>query len=137
MEESTFLSRSFADQGLKIRIRKELRQRRKLSKVSDTEENSSVNENDTPSTKKTLPVGVKRARVIQHSEPSSSYVAYTPKQSSWTPPIIEHGRYYTQGAGSSSSSTALPTGRSFIHIHCVLRLFNQARIRSPSLLHEY
>ncbi|KAI8328557.1 velvet factor-domain-containing protein [Chlamydoabsidia padenii] len=29
MEESTFLSRSFADQGLKIRIRKELRQRRR------------------------------------------------------------------------------------------------------------
>ncbi|GAN07265.1 conserved hypothetical protein [Mucor ambiguus] len=38
MEESTFLSRSFADQGLKIRIRKELRQRRKLSKISDTED---------------------------------------------------------------------------------------------------
>lgn len=41
MEESTFLSRSFADQGLKIRIRKELRQRRKLSKLSDLEENGS------------------------------------------------------------------------------------------------
>jgi hypothetical protein len=31
MEESTLLSRSFADQGLKIRIRKELRQRRKTT----------------------------------------------------------------------------------------------------------
>lgn len=40
MEESTFLSRSFADQGLKIRIRKELRQRRKLSKMSDGDDKS-------------------------------------------------------------------------------------------------
>jgi hypothetical protein len=40
MEESTFLSRSFADQGLKIRIRKELRQRRKSSKVSDGDDKS-------------------------------------------------------------------------------------------------
>ncbi|CAG8439998.1 7030_t:CDS:10 [Funneliformis mosseae] len=32
MEESTFLSRSFADQGLKIRIRKEIRIRRRLAK---------------------------------------------------------------------------------------------------------
>ncbi|RIB21734.1 velvet factor-domain-containing protein [Gigaspora rosea] len=33
MEESTFLSRSFADQGLKIRIRKEIRIRRLLFSV--------------------------------------------------------------------------------------------------------
>ncbi|KAG5455438.1 MAG: velvet factor-domain-containing protein, partial [Olpidium bornovanus] len=32
MEESTFLSRSFADQGLKIRIRKEIRIRRRFGK---------------------------------------------------------------------------------------------------------
>lgn len=38
MEESTFLSRSFADQGLKIRIRKELRQRRKLATDNNTSE---------------------------------------------------------------------------------------------------
>lgn len=110
MEESTFLSRSFADQGLKIRIRKELRQRRKLSKISDTEENNSVNDNDnhTPSTKKAHAVGVKRAKVIQNGDTasSSSYVAYTPKQSSWTPPIIEHGRYYTQEEGNSSAVIA-------------------------------
>ncbi|KAL1921356.1 uncharacterized protein VTP21DRAFT_11072 [Calcarisporiella thermophila] len=37
MEESTFLSRSFADQGLKIRIRKETRVRRRLSKRKETE----------------------------------------------------------------------------------------------------
>ncbi|KAK9762961.1 hypothetical protein K7432_010782 [Basidiobolus ranarum] len=35
MEESTFLSRSFADQGLKIRIRKEVRIRRRGSKWKD------------------------------------------------------------------------------------------------------
>ncbi|KAI8394184.1 velvet factor-domain-containing protein [Radiomyces spectabilis] len=40
MEESTFLSRSFADQGLKIRIRKELRQRRKISRRKGSEESS-------------------------------------------------------------------------------------------------
>lgn len=116
MEESTFLSRSFADQGLKIRIRKELRQRRKLSKISDTEENSSVNDNDsnTPSTSNFLPAGAKRVRVSQNNDTTSpNYVTYPPKQSSWTPTIIEHGRYYTQEAGSSSSSnsTALPTGK--------------------------
>ncbi|KAI8149384.1 velvet factor-domain-containing protein [Fennellomyces sp. T-0311] len=39
MEESTFLSRAFADQGLKIRIRKELRrQRRRLSRRKDSDE---------------------------------------------------------------------------------------------------
>ncbi|KAI9287084.1 velvet factor-domain-containing protein [Umbelopsis sp. AD052] len=36
MEESTFLSRSFADQGLKIRIRKEIRVRRKQSKRKES-----------------------------------------------------------------------------------------------------
>ncbi|CAO3580349.1 unnamed protein product [Absidia cylindrospora] len=40
MEESTFLSRSFADQGLKIRIRKELRQRRKAGKRSESDDES-------------------------------------------------------------------------------------------------
>ncbi|KAG1105418.1 hypothetical protein G6F39_000494 [Rhizopus arrhizus] len=46
MEESTFLSRSFADQGLKIRIRKELRQRRKLLKgLTWDEEHIKNNEN--------------------------------------------------------------------------------------------
>ncbi|KAI8364222.1 velvet factor-domain-containing protein [Blakeslea trispora] len=40
MEESTFLSRSFADQGLKIRIRKELRQRRNKGKTVEPTENS-------------------------------------------------------------------------------------------------
>ncbi|CAG8659780.1 30006_t:CDS:2 [Gigaspora margarita] len=37
MEESTFLSRSFADQGLKIRIRKEIRIRRRLAKRKELE----------------------------------------------------------------------------------------------------
>jgi hypothetical protein len=40
MEESTFLSRSFADQGLKIRIRKELRQRRKAGKRPESDDES-------------------------------------------------------------------------------------------------
>ncbi|KAF7725699.1 hypothetical protein EC973_009416 [Apophysomyces ossiformis] len=40
MEESTHLSRSFADQGLKIRIRKELRQRRRFNKRSESDGNS-------------------------------------------------------------------------------------------------
>ncbi|CAO3580226.1 unnamed protein product [Absidia cylindrospora] len=40
MEESTFLSRSFADQGLKIRIRKELRQRRKTGKRQESDDDS-------------------------------------------------------------------------------------------------
>ncbi|KAG0178740.1 hypothetical protein DFQ28_007300 [Apophysomyces sp. BC1034] len=42
MEESTRLSRSFADQGLKIRIRKELRQRRKLNKRNDSDGDASA-----------------------------------------------------------------------------------------------
>ncbi|KAI9313706.1 velvet factor-domain-containing protein [Dichotomocladium elegans] len=43
MEESTFLSRAFADQGLKIRIRKELRrQRRKNSRRKDSDEQNTV-----------------------------------------------------------------------------------------------
>ncbi|KAG9304489.1 hypothetical protein G9A89_020053 [Geosiphon pyriformis] len=37
MEESTFLSRSFADQGLKIRIRKEIRLRRRTNKRKELE----------------------------------------------------------------------------------------------------
>ncbi|CAG8434787.1 11745_t:CDS:2 [Ambispora gerdemannii] len=37
MEESTFLSRSFADQGLKIRIRKEIRIRRRIQKRKEIE----------------------------------------------------------------------------------------------------
>lgn len=45
MEESTFLSRSFADQGLKIRIRKEIRarthQRKQLRASTDAEPSSS------------------------------------------------------------------------------------------------
>ncbi|KAI8072723.1 velvet factor-domain-containing protein [Gongronella butleri] len=41
MEESTLLSRAFADQGLKIRIRKELRQRRRASKRQDSQPESS------------------------------------------------------------------------------------------------
>ncbi|CAG8439833.1 5207_t:CDS:2 [Scutellospora calospora] len=45
MEESTFLSRSFADQGLKIRIRKEIRIRRRLAKRKELEpiESADVN----------------------------------------------------------------------------------------------
>ncbi|KAF0373780.1 velvet factor-domain-containing protein [Gigaspora margarita] len=38
MEESTFLSRSFADQGLKIRIRKEIRIRRRLVKRKELDQ---------------------------------------------------------------------------------------------------
>ncbi|KAI9011970.1 velvet factor-domain-containing protein [Phycomyces nitens] len=38
MEESTYLSRSFADQGLKIRIRKELRQRKKTGRRNESED---------------------------------------------------------------------------------------------------
>ncbi|KAG2186315.1 hypothetical protein INT43_002753 [Umbelopsis isabellina] len=41
MEESTFLSRSFADQGLKLRIRKEIRVRRKQSKRKESQSDSS------------------------------------------------------------------------------------------------
>ncbi|KAI8969090.1 velvet factor-domain-containing protein [Mycotypha africana] len=46
MEESTFLSRSFADQGLKIRIRKELRQRRKLNRITADSEDNYLNDPD-------------------------------------------------------------------------------------------
>lgn len=109
MEESTFLSRSFADQGLKIRIRKELRQRRKLSKISDTEEinykkndnsdtnSMDANHNHKVSTKKQL-TGGKRARIIQNddhspsSSSSSSYV-YNSRPSSWVPPMMEKQKY--------------------------------------------
>ncbi|OAD72334.1 hypothetical protein PHYBLDRAFT_181799 [Phycomyces blakesleeanus NRRL 1555(-)] len=38
MEESTYLSRTFADQGLKIRIRKELRQRKKTGRRNESED---------------------------------------------------------------------------------------------------
>ncbi|ORX44616.1 hypothetical protein DM01DRAFT_1386849 [Hesseltinella vesiculosa] len=41
MEESTLLSRTFADQGLKIRIRKELRQRRRASKRQESQPEAS------------------------------------------------------------------------------------------------
>ncbi|CAG8561674.1 7898_t:CDS:2, partial [Cetraspora pellucida] len=45
MEESTFLSRSFADQGLKIRIRKEIRIRRRLAKRKELEPIESADAN--------------------------------------------------------------------------------------------
>jgi hypothetical protein len=42
MEESTFLSRSFAEQGLKIRIRKELRLRKRKEPSSATSSTNSL-----------------------------------------------------------------------------------------------
>ena len=95
MEESTFLSRSFADQGLKIRIRKELRQRRKLSKISDMEENDVespasgsdvVNTNVPPptiTTKKNYTTGGKRVRGNHNNDTSRHQTA------SWTSPLVE------------------------------------------------
>jgi hypothetical protein len=116
MEESTFLSRSFADQGLKIRIRKELRQRRKLSKMSDTEDKDSNNNNgtlsspsaSTPSSSSQSKSG-KRLRKDQYSITSPSviphpqhrihsrndlppnptrFISYSSKQEVWAPPSI-------------------------------------------------
>ncbi|KAF1796065.1 hypothetical protein V8B55DRAFT_1557012 [Mucor lusitanicus] len=81
MEESTFLSRSFADQGLKIRIRKELRQRRKLSKISDTEDKD-ANSSVTPSPTST------------HSKKAKTYKGTSDE----SPPTLG-------GAMSSSNST--------------------------------
>ncbi|MBM6387759.1 MAG: hypothetical protein JSY10_27915 [Paenibacillus sp.] len=98
MEESTFLSRSFADQGLKIRIRKELRQRRKLSKISDSEENNNNSDNNSNdastkvSTKKQA--SGKRARIIRNDDDTaaSGYV-YNARPSSWVPPMMEKNKY--------------------------------------------
>lgn len=59
MEESTFLSRSFADQGLKIRIRKEIRVRRKQSKR-----------------KEALPDGNGQKRIMYNKRPRKSSSAH-------------------------------------------------------------
>lgn len=115
MEESTFLSRSFADQGLKIRIRKELRQRRKLSKISDAEDKDKDNSNCALPSTLTLSNsdrsnGSKRQRTDEHDMTSSSivphsqhhfhhrndlppnptrYISYSSKHHSWVPPGLQ------------------------------------------------
>jgi hypothetical protein len=58
MEESTFLSRSFADQGLKIRIRKEIRVRRKQSKR-----------------KESLPESSGQKRIVHNKRPRNSSIS--------------------------------------------------------------
>ncbi|CAO3606620.1 unnamed protein product [Mucor fragilis] len=92
MEESTFLSRSFADQGLKIRIRKELRQRRKLSKISDIEDkdNSSV----TPSPTSTA--NSKKAKVHRGASDGS-------------PPMLGAMSSSNSNMTTSTASTTTPT----------------------------
>ncbi|CEP16317.1 hypothetical protein [Parasitella parasitica] len=71
MEESTFLSRSFADQGLKIRIRKELRQRRKLSKISDTEERDTNSITPSPTTTTATTTSTKKAKTYNRTSDNS------------------------------------------------------------------
>lgn len=69
MEESTFLSRSFADQGLKIRIRKELRQRRKVRTYESEEKSVSGSENG------------KRAKIAEE-DTQTHYAPYSTSSSS-------------------------------------------------------
>ncbi|KAG1047032.1 hypothetical protein G6F43_010504 [Rhizopus delemar] len=76
MEESTFLSRSFADQGLKIRIRKELRQRRKLV-------DNNTNEKE------------KRPRVSASVDKSHHHLYY-PIREDTTPPTPSSSSYNMQ-----------------------------------------
>ncbi|ORE09585.1 hypothetical protein BCV72DRAFT_58352 [Rhizopus microsporus var. microsporus] len=78
MEESTFLSRSFADQGLKIRIRKELRQRRKLPESGS---NTTSEE--------------KRPRVAESSCVDRSR-------------IIQDGRLYYSNSNTTTNTTTTP-----------------------------
>ncbi|CDH54602.1 related to velvet a protein [Lichtheimia corymbifera JMRC:FSU:9682] len=105
MEESTFLSRAFADQGLKIRIRKELRQRKKNSRRKEPEDDSSMLSVEDKSSK--------RVRNDEHSilEPSGS--EGSPASGSRTPAggsgsgdlnMYQQPKSYTYPPSSSSSS---------------------------------
>lgn len=101
MEESTFLSRAFADQGLKIRIRKELRQRKKNSRRKEPEDDSSMLSVEDKSSK--------RVRNDEHSilEPSGS--EGSPASGSRTPAgsgdlSLYQQKSYTYPSSSSSCS---------------------------------
>lgn len=105
MEESTFLSRAFADQGLKIRIRKELRQRKKNSRRKEPEDDSSMLSVEDKSSK--------RVRNDEHSilEPSGS--EGSPASGSRTPAggsgsgdlnMYQQSKSYTYPPSSSSCS---------------------------------
>ncbi|KAG1098892.1 hypothetical protein G6F42_017915 [Rhizopus arrhizus] len=92
MEESTFLSRSFADQGLKIRIRKELRQRRKLSKISDTEDKDTSSITPSP----TSTSNSKKAKTYKGTSDES-------------PPTLNTLSSSNSNMTSSTTSTTTPT----------------------------
>jgi hypothetical protein len=142
MEESTSLSKSFADQGLKIRIRKELRQRRKLSKISDTEDKDN-NNNDgalpspsasTPATLTSQSKSGKRPRTDEHGIASPSvipppqhlphhridllpnptrYISYNSKQDVSDPHRPDNTRYYThEDPRSSMNHSSSSTAKS-------------------------
>ncbi|KAI8880126.1 hypothetical protein K501DRAFT_225376 [Backusella circina FSU 941] len=126
MEESTFLSRSFADQGLKIRIRKELRQRRKQSKTGDMEEEGygqtdqdgkrkRSQQEESSSSHSQSPMMDPSSSTSSSSRPSASFIPYSnmdtqqqQQQSqsypSWNEPSSSSPNRY-----SSETTTQLPS----------------------------
>lgn len=98
MEESTFLSRAFADQGLKIRIRKELRQRRKISRRKGSEDISASHEEEKVGKRSRL---ADQVAIDRSSEPSKGSPDYAAASEA---PIL-HGSYsYADRSYQSISS---------------------------------
>ncbi|KAI9260605.1 velvet factor-domain-containing protein [Phascolomyces articulosus] len=100
MEESTFLSRAFADQGLKIRIRKELRrQRRRLSRRKDSDDvDTTFSEPETTKSGKRVRNG-DDDEDEDHSPLPDQTIASITDQSSETTGILSEG-----GGGGMSTS---------------------------------
>lgn len=96
MQESTFLSRSFADQGLKIRIRKELRRpRKKPGRRKDSEEEDASADED--KTGKRLRKEDRQLITGPSNEPS------TDNSVKDTSPIITQSSAYTSTSYRSTS----------------------------------
>ncbi|KAI8982520.1 velvet factor-domain-containing protein [Pilobolus umbonatus] len=127
MEESTFLSRSFADQGLKIRIRKELRQRKK-AKLCGSEDNSVLymdsepraddKENrisksiDTEDDSQSKNDRDNNNRLLKQQTEPAYYDNYDNNQTRWKSTALDDGRYYT--SAESTLINPLPnTGNAF------------------------
>ncbi|KAI7901111.1 velvet factor-domain-containing protein [Cokeromyces recurvatus] len=104
MEESTFLSRSFADQGLKIRIRKELRQRRKLK--NNIEER---NRNNIPiSSHSSLTQIGKRIKISKELLPNASTAATTTTISQYRNDLLPGPIRYLSYSPREPDTEALP-----------------------------
>ncbi|PWZ00977.1 hypothetical protein BCV70DRAFT_86388 [Testicularia cyperi] len=105
MEESTRLSRSFAEQGLKVRVRKHPRSRRRGSKrVKDESDASDV---------EPLPTDTRSPKRQRGSDPPSGE-HWPPLQRSGEPHGEMLGRGYTLRPSLSPEHTRMPTSRRVI-----------------------